>query len=136
MSQLSRRQFVGTAAAAGAAVTVAGSVEALYTAQPALGTSGPKIGYGPLIEDPDGMLDLPQHRFGFGKQHLAGLRQLDAARLAAEQLHPQLGFERPDLLAQRRLLDAEPVGGARHMPLLGDGDEVAEMAQFHIGRIS
>ncbi|MFI5731519.1 alkaline phosphatase PhoX [Kribbella sp. NPDC051587] len=62
MSQLSRRQFVGTAAAAGAgaAVTVAGSVEALYTAQPALGTSGPKIGYGPLIPDPAGMLDLPR----------------------------------------------------------------------------
>jgi secreted PhoX family phosphatase len=64
MSQLSRRQFVGTAAAAGAAVTVAGSVEALYTAQPALGTSGPKLGYGPLIEDPAGMLDLP-HGFRY-----------------------------------------------------------------------
>src|SRR4030095_15971870 len=57
---LSRRQFVGRAAAAGVAVRLAGSVEALYTAQPALGTSGPKIGYGPLIEDPDGMLDLPR----------------------------------------------------------------------------
>ena len=57
---LSRRQFVARAAAAGVAVSVAGSVEALYTAQPALGTSGPKIGYGPLIEDPNGMLDLPR----------------------------------------------------------------------------
>ncbi|TCN43063.1 hypothetical protein EV644_102301 [Kribbella orskensis] len=57
---LSRRQFVARAAAAGVAVSVAGSVEALYTAQPALGTSGPKIGYGPLIEDPRGMLDLPR----------------------------------------------------------------------------
>ncbi|GAA0615609.1 DUF839 domain-containing protein [Kribbella sandramycini] len=60
MSELSRRQFVGTAAAAGVTVAVAGSVEALYTAQPALGTSGPKIGYGPLLKDPDGMLDLPR----------------------------------------------------------------------------
>lgn len=57
---LSRRQFVARAAAAGVAVSVAGSVEALYTAQPALGISGPKIGYGPLIEDPKGMLDLPR----------------------------------------------------------------------------
>jgi secreted PhoX family phosphatase len=57
---LSRRQFVARAAAAGVAVSVAGSVEALYAAQPALGTSGPKIGYGPLLPDPAGMLELPQ----------------------------------------------------------------------------
>jgi uncharacterized protein len=61
---LSRRQFVARAAAAGVAVSVAGSVEALYTAQPALGSSGPKVGYGPLIEDPNGMLDLP-HGFSY-----------------------------------------------------------------------
>ena len=61
---LSRRQFVARAAAAGVAVSVAGSVEALYAAQPALGTSGPKIGYGPLIPDPAGMLDLP-HGFRY-----------------------------------------------------------------------
>ncbi|TDU86923.1 hypothetical protein EV138_0440 [Kribbella voronezhensis] len=62
---LSRRQFVARAAAAGVAVSVVGSVEALYTAEPALGTSGPKIGYGPLIPDPAGMLDLPR---GFSYQ--------------------------------------------------------------------
>jgi secreted PhoX family phosphatase len=56
---LSRRQFVARAAAAGVAVSVAGSVEALFTSEPALGTSGPKVGYGPLVPDPNGMLDLP-----------------------------------------------------------------------------
>jgi secreted PhoX family phosphatase len=56
---LSRRQFVARAAAAGVAVSVAGSVEALFAAEPALGTSGPKVGYGPLVPDPHGMLDLP-----------------------------------------------------------------------------
>jgi secreted PhoX family phosphatase len=56
---LSRRQFVARAAAAGVAVSVAGSVEALFTSEPALGTSGPKVGYGPLVPDPHGMLDLP-----------------------------------------------------------------------------
>ena len=45
---------------AGVAVIVAGSVEALFTAQPALGTSGPPIGYGPLLPDPNGILDLPR----------------------------------------------------------------------------
>ncbi len=61
---LSRRQFVARAAAAGIAVSVVGSVEALYTAEPALGTSGPKVGYGPMIPDPAGMLDLP-HGFSY-----------------------------------------------------------------------
>ncbi|WP_219732982.1 alkaline phosphatase PhoX [Kribbella qitaiheensis] len=41
-----------------------GSVEALFTAEPALGTSGPKVGYGPMIPDPAGMLDLP-HGFSY-----------------------------------------------------------------------
>jgi uncharacterized protein len=53
---LSRRQFLSTTAG----VAVAGSVEALYAAEPALGTSGPPAGYGPLIPDPDGLLDLPR----------------------------------------------------------------------------
>jgi uncharacterized protein len=57
---LSRRQFVARTAAAGVAVSLAGSVEALFASQPALGTSGPRIGYGPLVPDPDGMLDLPR----------------------------------------------------------------------------
>jgi len=57
---LTRRQLIARTAAAGIAVGVAGSVDALFTAQPALGTSGPKIGYGPLVPDPAGMLDLPR----------------------------------------------------------------------------
>ncbi len=53
----SRRQFLSRA---GAAVVVAGSVEALFAAQPAAGTTGPAAGYGPLVPDPDGILDLPR----------------------------------------------------------------------------
>ncbi|MEU6076239.1 alkaline phosphatase PhoX [Micromonospora sp. NPDC047074] len=56
---LSRRQFLSRSAGAGLAVAVAGSVEALFTAAPALGVSGPEAGYGPLVPDPAGMLDLP-----------------------------------------------------------------------------
>ena len=67
-----------------------------------------------------------------GEKGCARLGQLDAARLAAEQLDLELGFERPDLLAERRLLDAEPLGGAGDMAFLGDRDEVAEVAQFHM----
>jgi len=37
-----------------------------------------------------------------------GLGQFDATRLAAEQLDIKLTFQRFDLLAQRRLLNAKP----------------------------
>src|SRR3546814_8255858 len=65
------------------------------------------------------------------QQALARLGQLDAARLAAEELHLQLGLQRLDLLAERRLLHAKALGGAGHVPLLGYGDAVAQMAQVH-----
>ena len=43
----------------------------------------------------------------------------------------ELGLQRPDLLAERRLLHAKPLRGAGDVPFLGDGEEVAEMTQFH-----
>src|SRR5712692_2217361 len=82
------------------------------------------------------MFDLPENRLRFGKQCLARLGQLDAARLAPEQLDLELGFERPDLLTQRRLLDAEAPRSAGDMALLGDRNEVAKMAQIHMPGIS
>jgi hypothetical protein len=41
---------------------------------------------------------------------------------------PTVGFERLDRLAQRRLADVQALGGAREVQLLGDGDEVAQVA--------
>ena len=77
------------------------------------------------------MIDLGKDRAGIGQERLAGVGRLDAARLAAEQLRAELAFERPHLLAQRRLLDAEPLGRPRDLSLLGDGDEVAQVAKLH-----
>jgi hypothetical protein len=37
----------------------------------------------------------------------------------------------PDLQAQRRLLDAESLGGSREVSLLGDRNEVAQVPQVH-----
>src|SRR5258706_15493465 len=62
---------------------------------------------------------------------LAARRQLDAARKAPEERESELLLEVLDLLAQRRLLQAEAFGGARHALGFGDGDEVAQVAQFH-----
>jgi hypothetical protein len=36
-----------------------------------------------------------------------------------------------DLLAERGLGDSETLGGAPEMQLLGDGDEIAEVAKLH-----
>ena len=61
----------------------------------------------------------------------AGIGQRHAARMAHEQLGVDLALERADLLGERRLLHVQLLGGARDMALMRDGDEVAEMAQFH-----
>jgi len=84
----------------------------------------------------DRVLDLLQDQLRLGQQGPPGLGQLDPARLAAEQLYLQFAFQRPDLLAQRRLLDAEPLGRARYVPRFGDRDKVSKMAQLHIENIS
>jgi hypothetical protein len=51
--------------------------------------------------------------------------------MAAKQQHAQLALQRLDLLAQRRLLHAQPLGGAGHVAGLGDGDEVAQCTHVH-----
>src|ERR1044072_1577307 len=57
---LSRRDFLVRTGAAGLAVGLAGTVESLFTSLPAAGARGPAQGYGPLVPDPAGVLDLPQ----------------------------------------------------------------------------
>ena len=61
---------------------------------------------------------------------------MSRARLAPEELDVELGLERLDLLAERRLLHAQPLGRPGDMLLLGDGDEIAEMTQLHAIPIS
>ena len=73
------------------------------------------------------MVDLPQDRLRLGEQGLARLGQLDASWLAPKQQDLKLGFEHPDLLAQRRLLNTEPLRRAGDVALLGDRDEITKM---------
>ncbi len=61
----------------------------------------------------------------------ARFRQLDPASLAAEQLHVEVLLDRLDLLAERRLLHSEPLGGPGDVSFLGNGDEVSELPQVH-----
>ncbi|MNT54097.1 hypothetical protein D3C72_1912310 [compost metagenome] len=62
----------------------------------------------------------------------AGLRQFHAAAGARQQRRPQFFFQRLDLQAQRRLADVQPAGGLAEAQFLGDGDEVAQLAEIHI----
>lgn len=55
---LSRRQFFALAGASAAGVVLADPLKALY-AREAQGKSVKGVGYGPLIPDPNGLLDLP-----------------------------------------------------------------------------
>ena len=79
----------------------------------------------------DSVFGALEHDPRFGEKRFAGRGQLDAARLAPEQLDFKLGFEGADLLAERRLLNAQPLCRASHMTLLGDGHKIPEMAHFH-----
>lgn len=57
---LTRRELLTRGTALGAAVAVSGTVESLYAADPAVAARRPTGDYGPLIPDPDGLLDLPR----------------------------------------------------------------------------
>ena len=70
------------------------------------------------------------------QERAPGVAQRHALRVAAEQRHAELDLEGADLLAQRRLLDAEHGSGTRDVPCLGDSDEVAQVAQLHMQDVS
>src|SRR4029079_3689838 len=59
----------------------------------------------------------------------------DAAMRAVQQQHAELGLELADLLAHCRLSDVQPLRRAPGVQLLGDGDEVSEMSQFHVSTV-
>ncbi len=65
-------------------------------------------------------------------------RQFDAARRAHEQLRAQVGLEPLQAARQRRLADAQRVGGARQVARFADGEEVLEfpVQQRHAQKLS
>ena len=69
---------------------------------------------------------------GILEEGVAGFGQLHAARQSPEERRAELVLQRADLLRQRRLADAQPLGGAREVAGLGDREKVAQVPQFHI----
>ena len=78
------------------------------------------------------VVDVGEDRPRILEQGAPGVGQLHPARFAPQQLHPQLGFQSADLLAERRLLHPQAFSGACDVAFLGHGDEVAEVPEFHL----
>jgi hypothetical protein len=76
------------------------------------------------------LLRLGERAAGVGEERGAGRGERHRPRAAGEQLGADHRLEPPHLLAQRRLGDADAFGGAAEVQLLGDGDEVAEVAKL------
>ncbi|MCY1535369.1 hypothetical protein D9M68_707700 [compost metagenome] len=70
-----------------------------------------------------------QQALGMLQHQLAMSGEADAAAVAIQQTAIQIGFECLDAAAQGRLAEVDRLGGAGEMPVLGKGDEVAELAQ-------
>src|SRR5579875_3806991 len=76
---------------------------------------------GHLTEDPS----------AFRQEDLAGRSQPHLASASLEQTHADLAFELSYLLAQGRLCDMQGIGPTAEMCTFSDGDEIAQMPNFH-----
>lgn len=65
------------------------------------------------------------------KKGAPGLRQFRPVRHPVEQLYAHFRLQITDLGAERWLGDAEPLRRAGKIPLFGNGQEIADMAQLH-----
>ena len=82
--------------------------------------------------------DVLDHFVGFSQEAQRGLQedlaagiQRDALGGAIEQPDSELRLQRPHLLSERRLLNAEPGSRLREAALLGHRREIAQVSQFH-----
>jgi hypothetical protein len=77
------------------------------------------------------VIGLLEQRADVREQLRTGRGEGDGPAVAVEKRHAKVPFERLDLLGQRRPSDQQPGRGPAEVQLLGDGDEVSELAQLH-----
>jgi hypothetical protein len=84
----------------------------------------------------DRLVHLGEDGAGFG-QEARPASVSSTRRLSRRNRHVHLALELADLLAQWRLRHAQPLGRAAEVQLVGDGDEIAQMAEFdrHAGSV-
>ena len=78
----------------------------------------------------DRMVDRGQHVPGGVQQHGARRGQPHPVAAAVQQRRADDLFQPPDLLAERRLGDEQPLCGVGEGARLGDRDEIPQMPQF------
>jgi hypothetical protein len=77
-------------------------------------------------------VDLKQRQPRVIEKGASGRGERDATRATLQQRHANLEFEVADLPAQRRLRGMEPpLGGIGQAAFLGNGNEIAQVAQLH-----
>ncbi len=64
----------------------------------------------------------------------SGVGQLDVPFGPVEQRNSQFRFELPNLLAERRLAQMEPLGGPAEVQRVGHGHDVPQMTKLHAAR--
>jgi len=79
-----------------------------------------------------GVVRLVQDTAGLHDERLAGRRQRHPRR-TLEELHTEVRLQLAYLLADGRLGHLQSLGGPAEVQLLGDGDEVAQVAKVHGG---
>ena len=68
---------------------------------------------------------------GQWEQYLPGRGKRYAAAVPVEQACTEIAFQGLDLLRQRWSGNAQPRGGPAEVEFLGDGHEVAQLAELH-----
>src|SRR6266446_5928535 len=81
----------------------------------------------------DGCIETREYLAGAVEKVASDGGELDTAARTLEQRDLKLSLELHDPLAQRRLRHVETIRRSREVQLLGDGDEVPKVAQFHGG---
>jgi methionyl aminopeptidase len=69
---------------------------------------------------------------GVIEKHAPWRKQRHTSRRAIEELRANLVFQRPDMPTNRGLRDVKALGGATHVSLLGNGDEIADLREAHV----
>ena len=85
-------------------------------------------------------MDIPEQILGMRdetgtfirKKKFACLGESHRFRATFKQRHAQGFLQIPNLPAQRRLRHMQPCRCARDVLLLGNGNKISEMAQFHV----
>ena len=90
----------------------------------------PAAQVGELPDLPGGTVDVGENAARPRQECLARRRERDVPGHAMKEGSAELLFEHADRARHRRLCDAEPARGLGEVPLLRDGDEVAQLMEL------